>query len=62
MSRTSVRFGFGIFLSAFACLAQEGRSELSLQGTGLCTKTAYHQSRCLSRCVARNVEFDGECE
>jgi len=62
MSRKSVRFGFVIFLSAFACLAQESRSEFSLQGTGLFTKAAYHRSRCLSRRVERNVEFDGEFE
>jgi hypothetical protein len=60
MSRKSVRFGFVIFLSAFACLAQESRSEFSLQGTRLFTKAAYRRSRCLSRCLERNVEFDGE--
>lgn len=62
MSRRSVRFGFVIFPSTFACLAQESRSEFSLQGTGFFTKVADHRSRCLSRCLDRHVEFDGEVE
>lgn len=62
MSRKSVRFGFVISLSTFACLAHESRSEFSLRGTGLFAKAADHRSRCLSRCVERNVEFDGEFE
>jgi opacity protein-like surface antigen len=40
MSRRSIGWGVFVLLSTVACFAQESRSELSLQGNGLFTKSA----------------------